>query len=534
MKPGKRIPYNLGASKVGLFKPMMSVVLAYALLPFNMAYGHAFGQRFDLPIPLEYYLTGAAGVVFFSFILVALFSKIPVVNNVGYPHINLFRWSWLRALSDARLVNLLRFIVVVIFVLTVLAGLLGTQSPRQNIMPTMLWIIWWTGMAYFCALITNLWALINPWNTLFLWGEAICRRVRSRKMLFSLNWNYPQWLGVWPACLLFGVFIWGELIWTANAIPANLSYAVIVYSCITWLGMFIFGRQCWLEKGEVFALVFGLFSYFSPLNLQAKSMSGPELTDDIAGPISKQWHLRPYGAGLLTDKKVSPSLMVFILLMLSTVTFDGVMGTPLWREIVQSMPDWHPIQPLLFRMEMWDISRELVLSTLGLILFPLCFGGLYLFFSWLIKITAPFSMPVDDGQIGTVRYMSTMEVGAYFVLSLVPIALAYHLAHYASFLLTVGQLIIPLISDPFGMQWDLFGTADYRVNIAIVGARFVWNISIVSIVMGHIIAVYLSHFLALRVLKNMKQALLSQIPMLVLMIFYTIFSLWILAQPLVE
>lgn len=75
-----------------------------------------------------------------------------------------------------------------------------------------------------------------------------------------------------------------------------------------------------------------------------------------------------------------------------------------------------------------------------------------------------------------------------FVLTLVPIAVAYHLAHYLSFLLLAGQFIIPLASDPFGFGWDLFGTTLYRINIGIVDARFVWFMAVGAIVAGHVVA----------------------------------------------
>ena len=511
-------------------------VATFVLLVFQSiedAYGHAFGQRFDLPIPLEYYLTGAAGAVAFSFLLVALFVKSPIVYRNGDPRINLLNWRWGRFCSSKGLVRLLRFFAVGLFLITLLAGLVGTQDPKQNLMPTMLWIIWWTGMAYFSALVGDLWRIINPWNTLFYWAEGVYMRIRPAASALSLNLSYPSWLGVWPACALFVLFVWGELIWTANAIPANLSIAVVCYSGVTWLGMFIYGRKNWLHHGEAFTLVFGLLARFAPLEMRGGSTPGGSQPMQYP-PFQREWNLRPFGAGLLVDNRVPVSLMVFVLLMLSTVTFDGFMGTPLWSGTLQSLPDWRPLQPLLFQMEMSGVPRDMVLSTLGLILFPLVFGGIYLFFAWLIKLAVPFPVSVIGAQTNREGAGSTLEVGAYFVFSLVPIALAYHLAHYLSFFLTVGQLVIPLASDPLGWQWDLFGSADYQVNIAVVGARFVWNTSVVAIVVGHIIAVYLAHVLALRVLGSRKQALISQIPMLVLMVFYTTFSLWILAQPLVE
>lgn len=91
-----------------------------------------------------------------------------------------------------------------------------------------------------------------------------------------------------------------------------------------------------------------------------------------------------------------------------------------------------------------------------------------------------------------------VRVAKLFVLTLIPIALAYHLAHYLSFLLIVGQYMIPLASDPLGFGWDLFETSLYFVNIGIVNAKFIWYTSVVAIVSGHIIAVYLTPLIVQR------------------------------------
>jgi hypothetical protein len=120
------------------------------------------------------------------------------------------------------------------------------------------------------------------------------------------------------------------------------------------------------------------------------------------------------------------------------------------------------------------------------------------------------------------------------VLSLVPIAIAYHLAHYFSLLAIAGQFIIPLASDPFGYGWDLFGTTLYRIDIGLVDARFIWYLAVAAIVIGHIIAVWIGHVTAYGVFHEPRAARRSQYPMLALMIGYTMLSLWILAQPIVE
>ena len=119
------------------------------------------------------------------------------------------------------------------------------------------------------------------------------------------------------------------------------------------------------------------------------------------------------------------------------------------------------------------------------------------------------------------------------MLTLVPIAIAYHLAHYLSFLAMAWQYLIPLVSDPFGFGWNLFGTKNHFVRIGLVDARAVWYVSVGAIVTGHVIAVYLAHCTALQAYPDRRGALRSQWPMVALMVCYTMTSLWIIAQPIV-
>ena len=168
----------------------------------------------------------------------------------------------------------------------------------------------------------------------------------------------------------------------------------------------------------------------------------------------------------------------------------------------------------------WGSIFRAVLETVMLVVFPLVFLLVYLGFSWLTRLASGSERPVA-------------EIAGLFVFSLVPIAIAYHLAHYLSYMLIAGQFIIPLASDPFGLGWNLFGTADYGVDITIVGPKFVWYTAVVAIVVGHVFAVGVAHLVALRVFETARAALRSQLPFLVLMVAYTMASLWILSQPIV-
>ena len=113
--------------------------------------------------------------------------------------------------------------------------------------------------------------------------------------------------------------------------------------------------------------------------------------------------------------------------------------------------------------------------------------------------------------------------------------LAHTYSHcYFSLFAVAGQFIIPLASDPLGYGWDLFGTMLYRIDIGVVDANSIWYFSVIAIVMGHVVAVWVGHVTASSVFRDSRAAGRSQYPMLVLMVSYTMLSLWILAQPIVE
>lgn len=177
--------------------------------------------------------------------------------------------------------------------------------------------------------------------------------------------------------------------------------------------------------------------------------------------LRAEWNLRPLGVGLLTVQPASFSLTFFAVLMLATVTFDGFMATPLWADIMQRVLYSQPLRSLLVALQPLFGDAPTVITSLGMVLFSLLFVGVYLLFCALMKWAV--GSVIINPSIG--------DVAGNFVLTLIPIALAYHLAHYLSYLLIVGQYMIPLISDPFGYGWDLFGTKLYFIDIGIINAR---------------------------------------------------------------
>jgi polyferredoxin len=499
--------------------------LVLASIP-RLASAHGFGQRYDLPVPLWMWLTAGAAAVICSFVVVSLFMT-GAKRGGGYPRINLLEWRGVRALIHSGAPVILKIIFVGLLLLIIVAGLAGNQRPTRNLAPTAVWVLWWVGFAYISALVGDLWMLVNPWNTLFSWFERVLYRGGSDARHGGLS--YPSWLGNWPAVVLFLAFAWTELVFIGRAVPASLAVAILGYSVVTWLGMLAFGRAAWLRYGDPFAVAFRLLSLFAPTEVR---VTDPELCRRCPvrctgrdgacvncyecfarAPASRrELNLRPFAAGLIGAERTSASMAVFVALVLSTVTFDGFTGTPAWSRLENTL---YGALPFL------GTVRLAVIGTMGLIAFPVVFWGLYRGFAeWVARAGGSAD--------------STGDVARAFVVSLVPIAIAYHLAHYFTYLLIQGQLLIPLASDPLGLGWNLLGTARYRPDIGIVGARFAWYTAVIAIVVGHIIAVYVAHAIALRVFPDRVAAVHSQYPMLLLMVGYTMISLWIIAQPIVE
>jgi hypothetical protein len=501
------------------------------------AHAHGFGQRYDLPLPLPLYLLGAAAVVALSFAVFGLFvRRAPAVH--AYPHVDLLATRLGRLIARPWVVMLIRLIGVVLFAVTILAGLIGDPNPYRNIAPTMVWIIWWVGLVYVSAFVGDVWALLNPWRTIFDAAFVVMARERGRATLGARASStpqpsragtkvphpntgvtgspafagddkpggtttpperspiaYPPWLGVWPACALLLGFAWIELVYPNAAAPAHLAWLAIAYSLLTWTGMAVFGRDAWLERGEVFTVVFGLFARFAPTEFRSRP---PQLL------------LRPFGAGLIDATPVPTSLMAFVLLLLATVLYDGFSATPVWSQLEQTLAAAH--FPL-------GTNAAPLIRTAGLVAFWLVFLGVYLHVCLAMSFVAGGS---------------ALDIARSFALTLIPIAIGYHLAHYLVFLLVQGQYIIPLLSDPFGFGWNLFGTAGYRVDIAIVGARFAWYAALAAIVLGHVAAVYLGHVRAIQTFGAPAAALRSQVPLTALMVVYTFTGLSIIAGPIVE
>jgi hypothetical protein len=457
----------------------------------DAAQAHAFGERYELPVPVWLFVVGGALTVTVTFVVVALFAK-GGADAYAEARIELSRLAPGRALGGRWTGAVAKTAGVLALALVLLAGLLGDADPNKNPVPVLIWVTWWVGFTYFVMLVGNPWSVVNPWRTLHDLFGSNPRRYRP----------YPARIGAWPAVAgLFALF-WFELIFPFSAMPGALALIVIVYSAATWAGMAVYGPEAWLANVDPIHRVFDLYGRFAPVASTRAPGASPTLV------------LRPYAAELLRREQgaVPVAVACFVVGLLTSVLFDGLLGSGHWVLVENAV---HALDPTL-----GDVGWIAVHTAAFMLLWLLVLG---LFF-----LTCATMARVSRGGIGTLGHVRA------FALTLVPIAVGYHFAHTFTYLLVQGQSIIPLISDPFARGWDLFGTRDYRIDIAVMNTKTAWYMAVGAIVIGHSVSVYLAHVAADRLLANRGRALRALVPMTILMVIYTVVSLQILAEPLVR
>jgi hypothetical protein len=462
-----------------------SVVAPILALAPTVAWAHGGDRAFVLLLPTGHYLVGGTAAVAVTFLLLALTPK-GISDRLAS--------AWLPLLAvrapSATAVSLLSFLFLAFLLAT---GLCGSRDPLANPLPLTIWTLWWVGFTLTTALLGNLWAYLNPWTGPY---RLAMRLAPQMKPLL----RYPLWLGYWPAIALFLGFAWFELIDIAPDNPERLAVVVGAYWLFTLVALILFGEEEWLGRAEPFSVFFRFVGWLSPL------VWTPASPDD-EGKL--RLALAMPGAALFDRGALPASGVLFILLTLAAVSFDGLSKTFWWLGL-------NRINPLEFPGR----SAVLGISTAGLVLTWEVLAVLYtgaVLIGWLLA-----GRPGKPGVL-----LGTL------VLSIMPISLGFHFSHYLAALLVNGQYAYAAASDPFGTGADVLSLGHFHITFlnTYEGTRAIWNAQTAGVVIGHVLAVLLAHQLARRSIADGHALVLSQLPLAALMVGYTLFGLWLLSTP---
>ena len=465
---------------------------------------HGTGRGFVLLLPTGYYLAGGTIAVAASFLLIA-FVPPPVVERASSARLRLGRVPQISPIPTS-------LAAFALLCLLLVAGFAGSRDPLANPLPLTIWTIWWVGFTLAHALFGNFWAYVNPWIGPYrVVARATGRLGRTPPL------RYPDRLGYWPAVLFFLGFAWLELVHPAPDDPEKLALAVALYWLAAFAGMLLFGECAWMQRAEPFSIFFRLIAGLSPFiiapardaPLEALSITGRG--ERAAPPSGHSISLALPGAALVERDPLPLSGVLFVLLTLSAVSFDGLSRTFWWLALGD-------INPLEFPGRSAMMTR----NGIGLLLAFVALGACY-----VAAIRVGWRMSGGTGRLRP-------ALGA-FVYSIVPISMAFHFSHYLTALLVDGQYAFIAASDPFATGRDLFGLGDVHVTTSFLntydGVRTIWNAQTAGIVIGHVAAVAIAHMLALKHFGDGRRAVLSQLPLASLMVLYTLFGLWLLSTP---
>lgn len=446
---------------------------------------HGIGGVRDLPVPTWLFYWGGAAVLTASFAALGVLWRQPqlAARAGGRPlAVSLSRL----VLGPVRLA--VQVVSVALLVLVFAAAALGDADAARNLAPTWIYVVFWLGVPVLSVVLGDVWRALSPWRAI---ADAVVWVRESGGGKARPLGAYPERIGRWPGVVALFAFAALELAYVDPSSPRALAVAIALYSYVTLFGMAAFGRETWSSRGEAFAIVFGLFARLAPvaadggrvrLRLPLTGLAGPE-------PI--------------------PGTAAFVAVMLGTVGFDGYSRTAAWQNLIARIEAPYVVdRPGVGEAIVASVSLA---GMLGAVL--------------LVALAYVGACEAARRSVG-----ASQRLVGDFVLSLVPIAFVYEVAHYVSLLAIQGQFAVPLLSDPLGRGWDLIGTAGFSPNLTVLSPNAIWYVQAGALVAGHVAGLAVAHDRAVASFREPGDALRSQYALLALMVLYTVGGLWLLSR----
>ena len=412
-------------------------------MAFNLEiFHHGIGSVGDLPIPFETVLNVSAWVIILTFVFLKISWKKSVL--VQKEVIVEQRQPWLGKIFGVFILSLL-----------ILPGLIGNEEAKTSITPLIIWVFLWIGVPVLGLVFGDIYSKFNPLSI-----------IPSPEKKPST---------VWFAAALFLGLTWFELVWRKPGNPTHIGIVFILLMLITTVTRIIFSKA----SIEV-----------DPLHLLHHLYAKLRFT--LSKPIYK------YMLENIANLSNFKGMEYFILLMIGTVTYDGLRGTTFWYNLFGSS------------------TLDITFSTFAFFGINIIIIGSYRFACW-------FALKVSGEK------QDLNNISLLFGHTMLPIAFAYHVTHYLSLLLYESQTILYRLNDPYGIGWNLFGIDDVSINYFLTPVAL-WGIQVFVTLAGHMLSVVLAHDLAIKLFGH-QQSDKTQYIFLLITVGLTLQALFVLSVP---
>ncbi len=394
----------------------------------------------DLPIPFDIVLNSSALVVLITFV----YLKVSWKESIITPRQEVFN-------DKQNFIGKL-FGIIILFLL-IAPGIFGNESSKTSVTPLILWVFLWIGVPVLGLLFGDIYSKFNPLN------------------LFSLKSDKPE--SVYFACILFIGLTWFELVWRRPGNPLNIAVVLItLFVCVNLLRYFL--KKSLIEVDPLLLLHY----LYSKLKLFNSKPYFRSLLDNI-GNLAK---LR--------------GIEYFVLLMIGTVTYDGLRETTFWYNQFGSRTDDMGFSTMMF-----------LIMNLGTILF--------------YRFACFFAIKVGGSDL------KLNHVSNLFGHTMLPIAFAYHVTHYLTLLLFESQTFFYRFNDPIGIGMNILNVEEPTINY-FIEPLVIWGIQVAVTLLGHMLSVVLAHDLAVKLFGH-QQSDKTQYIFLFITVALTLQALFVLS-----
>lgn len=299
--------------------------------------------------------------------------------------------------------------------------------------------VWmWVGLVPLSIVLGPFWRATNPLRTVHRGLSAMAGIDPSQGLL-----RLPRGVGVWPAALgVFG-FAWLELVQPDRTTLAVLRVWALAWLVTVILGAIVFGDR-WIGAADPLEAYASTVAQLSPWRRVKDQLR-------VVNPL----------AGLATWRP-PPGAAALVGVLLGSTAFDSFANTSWWIRLVQSSDVITVV---------WATGGLLGMITIVLVSFALAAA-------WMGRYGARPAWSYPRRMAG----------------SLVPVVIGYAVAHYATLLVVEGARTAINFSDPLSQGWNVFGSAEMGVNVAIfTHPTAIAVVQLLAIVGGHVVGIIAAH-----------------------------------------
>jgi len=367
-------------------------------------------------------------------------------------------------------------------------GYVGPGNGLSNLAILVVWVGWWAGYAMSAYLLGETWSTVNPWRTI-------------AELLPSLDRSLPP-MGAWPAVVGLLTLIWIEVVSPLADDPALLSTVVVGYTIVTLAGAVVFGPDRWFDRVDPIAAVFSYYGHVAPVVTASTGIArsdGTQRDDSEEREDANRLTVRPPGVGLTrADIVTDSSDVAFVVALLWSTTYDGLVATPAWESLITPLVEFGVPAHLLY---------------------PVALAAGFVGFLGVYRLAARSARSTGE------TYLAADELARRFAPPLIAIAAGYHLAHYLGYFLSLAPVLATVLTSPLSPP-----------AIVPVFSLPGWfgAIPVASVLAGHLLAIWIAHAAAFDLFPGRLQAIRSQYPFTLVMVAYTMTSLWIVTQPTIQ